>query len=158
MEIQLAILLAFTSLTLIFNSVVIWFAYKAFVKASTAVTETIRDIETSKNAQAWLKALEVASSHAASVSNSVKEDLAHIDPMLARAHARYEFKLAEIDVQLEKAFSTVLQQTEKLERALVQPAHRIGATFSGIREVAQLFSGEPERPRSADDATSTPTI
>ena len=154
MGIQLAILLAFTSLALIFNSVVIWFAYKAFVKASTRVTETIRDVETSQNARAWLRALEVASAHAASISNTVKEDLAHIDPVLARAHAGYEFKLAEIDVQLEKAFSTVLSQTEKLERALVQPAHRIGATLSGFREVAQMFSGDSDQ--NADDASSTP--
>jgi len=157
MEIQLAILLAFTSLTLIFNSVVIWFAYKAFVKASTRVTDTIRDIQTSENARGWLKALEVASAHAASVSTGVKQDLVHIDPILARAHAKYEFKLAEIDVQLDKAFSAVLNQTAKMERAVVQPAHRIGATFAGLREVVQLFSVEPEPAQSADDASSTPT-
>lgn len=155
MEIQLAILLAFTSLTLIFNSAVIWFAYKAFVKASTAVTDTIRDIETSKNAMGWLKALEVTSANAASVSNSVKDDLLHLDPVIARAQAKYEFKLAEVDVQLEKAFSTVLHHTEKMERALVEPAHRVGATLSGIREVAQLFTGEPGPVQTADDASST---
>ena len=113
METQIVIFLAFTSVTLIFNAFVIWFAYKAFTKASTIVTETIRDVQKSDSAKAWLKGMEVASSSAVSVTETARMQLVHVDPVFARAQAKYEFKLAEIDIQLEKAFDTILEHTEK---------------------------------------------
>jgi hypothetical protein len=155
METQIAIFLAFTSVTLIFNAFVIWYAYKAFTKASTMVTNTIRDVQKSDSARAWLKGMEVASSSAVSVTETARAQLVHVDPVFARAQAKYEFKLAEIDIQLEKAFDTILQHTEKAQRALVKPANRIGATIAGVREVVDFLSGESDRSQNADDASST---
>jgi hypothetical protein len=139
--------------TLIFNAFVIWFAYKAFAKASTVVADTIRDVETSDSTKAWLKGLEVACATAVTVTEKTKTELAHIDPMLSRAQAHYEFKLAEIDIQLERSFAKILRSTEHMQRAVVGPAHRVGAVFSGINEVIQFLSGEAAK--SAGDASST---
>jgi hypothetical protein len=155
METKIVIFLAFTSLTLIFNACVIWFAYKAFAKASTVVADTFREMERSDSTKAWLKGLEVACSAAVTVTEKTRAELAHIDPMLSRAQAKYEFKLAEIDIQLERSFATVLRKTAHMQRVLVEPAHRIGAVISGVSEVFQFLSGEAERVGNADDASST---
>jgi hypothetical protein len=155
METKIIIFLAFTSVTLIFNALVIWYAYKAFAKASTVVTDTIRDMETSDSAKAWVNALEVAATNAVTVSEAVRAELVHVDPVIARAQAKYEFKLAEIDIQLEKAFAAVLQKTERAQRAVVEPANKIGAAVSGVREVIQFLGGELGGAQTADDASST---
>jgi hypothetical protein len=157
MEIQIVIFLAFIFVALIFNACVIWFAYKAFARASTLVTETFREMETSDSAQAWLKGLEVASRTAVTLTEGVRAELVQVDPVLARAQAKYEFKLAEIDIQLERSFGKILRKTEQAQRTVIGPAHRVGAMFSGVREVIQFLSGEPERVQNADDASSTQT-
>ena len=53
MDVQIVIFLIFTSVTLVFNSIVVWFAYKAFANITTNVTETMRGIQTSDDAKAW---------------------------------------------------------------------------------------------------------
>jgi len=152
METKLVIFLMFTSVTLIFNSFVIWLAYKAFANVSTMVTEGVREAGASEDARAWLHALDSAASHAVVMTEATKAQLANIDPVLARAQATFGFRLAEIDAQMERSVATVLHHTEKVQRAVTGPARRIGATLSGIREVINYLSGD----ESDDDASSRP--
>jgi hypothetical protein len=153
MEMQIVIFLAFTSVTLVINSFVIWLAYKAFSKATIKVTETIREFETSESALLWLRALEVTSAHAVSVTNVVRDQLANADPVLTQAHARFTFKLAKLDLQVERSLGRIVGTTRKVQDAISRPADRIGATLSGVREVVALFSEK----QSADDASSRRT-
>lgn len=152
MEVKIIIFLAFTSVALIFNAVVIWLVYKLFSRATVRVTETVQELKLSENALVWLTALQHASVNAVSVTDSVKNRLVHTDPALAGAQARYGFKLAELDVQIERSLKKVVRAMEKAETAVVRPAHRVGATLSGIREVLNLFVDE----QSDDDASSRP--
>ena len=152
METKLVIFLMFTSVTLIFNSFVIWLAYKAFANVSTMVTETVREAEASQDASAWIRALEAASSHAVVVTNATKTQLLNFDPVLSRAQAKFGFRLAEIDVQVERSLARALEQTEKAQRAVTGPARRLGATLSGVQEVIHYLSGD----ESDDDARSRP--
>ena len=156
METKIVIFLAFISVALIFNACVIFYAYKAFAKASMLTTDMIRDIETSDHAKAWLKAMEVASASAVTLTESTKAELVNVDDVICRGQARFEYKLAEIDIQLEKAFGTVLRETERAQQAVLGPANKIGATISGVRDVIQFLSGEAERTQNAADASSTP--
>ena len=152
METQIVIFLAFVSVTLIFNSVIIWFAYKSFANVTISVASTISEFHTSDSGKAWLKTLESASSQAASVTETAKTQLANFDPVLAQAQSKFEFRLAQIDVQMEKSVATVLQQTQKVQEALVSPAERIGATLTGVQQAINLFNGW----QSDGDANSTP--
>jgi hypothetical protein len=153
MRAQLIIFLAFTSATLVFNAVIIWYAYKAFTNVTYKVTETLRELESSENSKVWLSALETASHQAVVLSDKAKTQLANFDPVLARAQAKYEFKLAQIDVQMEKGLNGIREKTESLQGSLVRPAHRLGATLAGVFEVLHYFSGE----QSVDDANPTQT-
>jgi hypothetical protein len=158
MDTKIIIFLAFTCVTLVLNSVIIWYAYKAFLNITTTVTKTISEAEASKDTRVWLKTLESASKQAVSLTGTAKTQLTNFDPVLARAHAKYEFKLAEIDAHMEKSIATVLSRTRSLENAVVGPAHRIGATLSGVHEVIQYLSGEVAAEAAQDqDKNSTPT-
>ena len=152
MKAQMAIFLAFTSATLLFNAVVIWYAYKAFSNVTFKVTESMRELQSGDSAKIWLNALEAASTQAVSLTEKAKTQLTNFDPVLARAQSKYEFRLAQIDVQMEKALNKIQTRTASLQGSLVRPAHRLGATLAGVFEVIHYFSGE----QSVDDANPTP--
>ena len=153
MKAQMVILFAFTSLTLLFNAIIIWYAYKAFFNVTFKVTETLQEMQARESTKVWLSALQTASTHAVSLTEGAKTQLANFDPVLARAHSKYEFRLAQIDVQMEKGLNKLRDKTETLQNSLVRPAHRLGATLAGVFEVVHYFSGE----QTAGHATPTPT-
>ena len=142
MEAKLVVFLAFTSATLLFNAAIIWLAYKAFASVTFKVTQTLTELQSRESAKVWLTALESASNQAVSLTEKAKTQLANFDPVLARAHSKYESRLAQIDVQMEKGLNTIRDRTESLQGSLVRPAHRLGATLAGVFEVIHYFSGE----------------
>jgi len=155
METKIVIFLAFTSATLIFNSVIIFLAYKAFSSGIAKVTELIQEFESSDNTRALLGSATSASTQAVEVTEVIKDQLTRFDPVLAKAQSEYEFRLAQVDVQLEKGITTVLRETERIQAALVHPAGKVrsmGATLSGVQQVIQYLSGE----LSGGDASSRP--
>jgi hypothetical protein len=153
MGVQIVIFLIFVSVTLVFNSIVIWFAYKAFANITTNITETMRGIQTSDDAKAWMGALHSASFKAVAATGAAKEIIADFEPTLARAQSRFGYGLASVDTRLERAHDNLTSRSEKVQNAIVRPAHRIGATLSGVHEAMLYLSGD----QSAGDATSTPT-
>jgi len=153
MGVQIVIFLLFVSVTLVFNSIVIWFAYKAFANITTNVTETMRGIQTSDEAKAWLSALHSASFQAVAATGAAKEIIADFEPTLARAQSKYGYGLASVDVRLEKAHDRIRNRAEKIQCGIVRPAHRIGATIAGVQEALLSLNDS----RNGDDATSTPT-
>jgi hypothetical protein len=152
MSVLIVIFLIFISVTLVFNSIVIWFAYKAFASITTNVTETLRGIQTSDDAKSWLGALHSASFQAVAATGATKEVIADFEPTLAKAQSRFGYALASVDVRLERVHDRVRNRAEKVQSAIVRPAHRIGATISGVQEALLYLSGD----QSAGDATSTP--
>lgn len=152
MEIQIVIFLAFTCVALIFNSIVIWLAYKAFANVTTALTESIREVESSKAVRSWFQALESASFHAVSVTSAAKQEVAAFEPVLARAQSEFGFKLAKLDVEIDRTFTKILSQTEKAQNSIVRPAECVGATLAGVQGVLGYLTEE----RNAADASSRP--
>ena len=57
METKIVIFLAFTAVTLAFNSVIIWFAYKSFSSITTKMTETIREIAIQRQFQSLVEGI-----------------------------------------------------------------------------------------------------
>ena len=143
------IFLAFTSATLLFNALIIWFAYKAFFKVTFKVTETLQELQARDSAKVWISALEIASTQAVALTEKAKTQLANFDPVLARAHSKYEFRLAQIDIHMEKGINKIRDKTESLQTSLVRPAHRLGATLAGVFEMMNYFGGE-QRGSEAD--------
>jgi hypothetical protein len=152
MGVQIVIFLIFISVTLIFNSIVIWLAYKAFASIATNVTETMRGIHTSDDVKTWLNALHSASSQAVVATGAAKEMIVAFEPTLARAQSRYGYSLASVDVRLERIHDKVRGKSERVQSAIVGPAHRIGATLSGVHGALLSLS----RDQNGDSATSTP--
>jgi hypothetical protein len=151
METKLAIFLAFTSVTLIVNTAILWYAYKALNNVSTKVAKTLQEIQGSENTKEWLKTMESASFQAVTVSDTVKTQLHEFEPKLIRAQSSWEFRLAQVDVQMEKGIAMILDKTEKFNKAVEEPVTRLGSILSAVREAVQFLSGTKD-----DEDSRTP--
>jgi len=153
MEVQIVIFLAFVSVTLVFNSLVVWFAYKAFANVTMRVTDTVRELHASQSAWAWLRSLESASTKAISITEIAKDQIGRLEPVLETAQSRFSYGLAKVDVRVEDFCDNICLHAEKAQGVILAPAHRIGQTMSGVHEVLRHVT----RSQSGDDASATPT-
>src|SRR5262249_702545 len=101
METRIVIFLAFISVTLITNTLLIWFAYKAFAKSTYKVTETVSQFQTSAEMREWVSAMQSASEQAIAVTQATKIKMAEIEPVLHRTREQYRRALATVDSKLD---------------------------------------------------------
>jgi hypothetical protein len=148
---KLVIFLAFTTIALFFNAFILWFGYKALTRTSTKMAEVIHELQASEGTREWLKSLESASLQAVTLTDTAKTKLDTFDPVLARAHSRLGFRLAQVDIHFERGVATVLDKADRFQNAISGPANRLSATLHGIHEVVQYLSGQ----RSTEEADST---
>jgi hypothetical protein len=138
MEIQLVIFLAFTSVTLSANTVVVWLAYRAFANMTSRVTEGLHEVCSTSEARSFLESLEIASSQAAAMTGVAKRQIEELDPILARAQDVYTDGLARIDTKLGAACTTIAKNVESAQDSILRPATRVGMFAAGIQSVVKM--------------------
>jgi hypothetical protein len=153
---QIVIFLAFVSVTLVFNAVVIWLAYKAFADITLRVTGTMSQIHASEATQRWMGALESASVQAIAITDMTRERINSFEPVLARAESKYGYGLAKVDIRVEDFCENVRTYMQSAQRRVEDPCHQIGSAMLVVRDLLERFSGVlPEK--SDDSATATPS-
>jgi hypothetical protein len=151
METRLALFLAFTSVTLIMNTLLIWFMYKAFAGLTSRVTETMSEFERSGITRAWLNSMETAAQHAVSVTGATKQRMAEFDPVLERAQERYALALAQTDSKLENAAEQVSNGARKVRDVVAKPAFSAMAFVAGLSSALNSFDPEPPEPEAPEE-------
>ena len=84
MEIRIVIFLAFVSVTLITNTLLILFAYRALAGMTTKVTATVAELGKSSETRELINSLHAAAENAASVTESAKLKVAAFTTVLDR--------------------------------------------------------------------------
>jgi hypothetical protein len=130
--IQLVIFLAFASVTVVTNALMIWFAYKAFARVTARVTETIREFETSDTTRQWLRTLERASQATLDVTARTKRKLSDFDPVLSLAQEQYTSRLARTDRTLAELGQELTTGATRMRDRVAKPAQGIGAFAAGL--------------------------
>src|SRR6266446_1147082 len=87
METQIVIFLALISVTVITNTLLIWFVYKGFAGVTSRITETVSEFKTSSETKAWLRTFESASKQAVAVTEATKIKIAAFEPGIDRKGA-----------------------------------------------------------------------
>src|SRR2546428_13254463 len=93
----IVIFLAFTSVTVVTNTLLILFAYKGFANMTLKVTETVREVEMSTDTREWIASLEKAAAQAVIVTETAKQKMAEYAPVLDNLQSRYQYMLAKLD-------------------------------------------------------------
>ena len=132
MEIRLVIFLAFVSVTVITNTLLILFAYKAFANLTTKVTQTFSEFEKNSETRKMIDVLHSAAQQAADVTEGTKQRMIELDPVLSRAQDSYKKTLTRVDSKLEDAAKGIDKSAQKVKDAVTTPALSILAFASKI--------------------------
>jgi biopolymer transport protein ExbB/TolQ len=135
MEIRIVIFLAFVSVTLITNTLLIWFAYKAFANVTSNVTEAVSQFATSNDTRQRIATLQSASEQAVSVTETVKANLAEIDAVLENAQQRYHQTLTKVDSKLETVAGEIRTNARKMRDIVTAPALSIVSFAAALSQV-----------------------
>ena len=142
METRIVIFLAFISVTVITNAVLIWFVYKAFANVTSKVTETVVQFEVSSQTREWISILQSASQRAITVTEAARIRMAEIEPALENARQRYNQTLATVDSKLETAAEEITTNARKLRDAVAAPAFSVVAFAAGLASVIESIENE----------------
>jgi hypothetical protein len=132
---QIVIFIAFTGLTVVFNTFLIWIVYKGFATTTMKVTTALADFESSGDTRDWLSSMVTASEQAVTITERTQRKMADIDPALDDLHARYGFVLAQIDARVERVTTGVADNAVRVRDAIVKPAERFGEVAAGVQSV-----------------------
>jgi phosphoenolpyruvate carboxylase len=140
MEIQIVTFLGFVSVTVVFNTLIIFFAYKAFAGLTSKVTSTMSDVRANGETRQLIESLQVAAAQAAAATETTKATIAEFDPVLQRAQENYRRKLVEVDSKLEKAADEINTTARQVRDIVSKPAFSVATFAAGVAKVLQ----EPE--------------
>ena len=135
MEIRIVIFLAFVSVTLITNTLVILFAYKALASMASKVTETMSEFRESGQTREMIESLQVATEQAAAITESTKRKVAEFDLVLSRLQENYRSTLAAADSKLEEVAANINTTAQKVRDVVAQPAFAVASFTTGLLRV-----------------------
>jgi hypothetical protein len=134
MEIRIVLFLAFVSVTLITNTLVLLFAYKAFAGLTSKLTRTVSDFGKSSEARKWIDSMHVAAERAVTITESTKIKIAEFDPVLIRTQEKHALILADADARLEKTASDIDGAALTIRNAVAKPAFAVVSFTAGVRK------------------------
>lgn len=138
------IFLAFLSMTVITNTLLIWFAYRAFANFTSRVTETVTEFETSSSTKAWITSMQTAAEQAARVGAIAKVKMQEFEPVLERAHEKYGTTLSTLDSQLEEMAEGLSGGARKVRDAVARPAFSVIAFVAGLSRTLRTTEDDEE--------------
>jgi len=130
---QIVIFLAFVGVTVVFNTLLIWFAYKGFASVSMKVTQSLAEVETSSETQKWLSSMKAASEQAVKITELTREKMADFEPAFENFHARYGFMLAKFDTRTERISNDISVNATRVRDAVTGPAEKFAVVASGVQ-------------------------
>jgi hypothetical protein len=132
MEIRIVIFLAFVSVTLITNTLVILLAYRALAGMTKKITETVAELKSGSETRELIDSLRVAAQRAASITESAKLKMAEFDPALCRVQENYQRNLAAADLKLQKAAENINATAQNVRDLVAKPVFAAASFSAGV--------------------------
>jgi hypothetical protein len=147
METQLVIFLAFTSVTVITNTLLMLFVYRAIGRVTNKVTRSIREFEKDAATRAWITELLSVSENAVTVTSDVRHRIQDLDPVLIRTRDKLGYMLAKIDKNAEDLAEDLAETTTRMRDSIARPAFNISAFAAGLHGVLGVIQRNEEEDR-----------
>ena len=142
METRIVIFLAFVSVALITNTLLIWLAYKALTGFTSKVTETMSQFVTSSETNEWIATLKSASEQAITVTEATKLRIAESLPAVEKAQQNYRSALDKANSTLETVADEITTKTKKARDVVAGPAFSFLAFAAGLSQVIENIETE----------------
>src|SRR5947207_8852772 len=101
METRLVLFLAFVSIALITNTLLILFVYKALSGVTSKVTDGVSAIVTNNEIREWMSTLQSASEQAVAATEATKIRMLECEPVIENARKNYDAALKKADATME---------------------------------------------------------
>ena len=144
MEVRILVFLAFTSLTVLVNTLLIFGLYKAFSGLTTKVESAASAFQPNSETREWLESLRMASEQALAVSQATKERMAEIEPALAKAQENFNRSLARADEELEKVATQIDESSQRVKDVVAKPAFSVMALAGKLTRIFGTMRAEDE--------------
>jgi hypothetical protein len=135
MEARLTIFIGFVAFTMIFNTLFLWFTFKAFSNLAAKVTDGLHEFQTSSSTRQWLTKAHSASAEAARVTGAVRDQVVGFGPTLERIQGAHAKSLSKADVRFKLVCRAVHFTAEKMESVVTWPTkkiHIVSDIFEGL--------------------------
>ena len=141
MEIRIVLFLAFVSIALITNTLLIFMVYKALSGVTSKVTEGVSAISGSEIA-ASLSALQSASEQAVAMTEATKAKLAECQPVVENAQKNYHATLDKVDSALQDAAEQITTNATKVRDMVAKPAFSFMSFAAGLVQMIENLEQE----------------
>jgi membrane-anchored protein YejM (alkaline phosphatase superfamily) len=142
MEIRLVVFLFFVFVAVTTNTLLVWFAYKAFANLTAKATEAIADFKMNDETHQWFDSLQVASAQALAATESAKKAMVDFEPTIIAAQENYSRALADVDSHMERAAEEITIGARKLRDIVAKPAFSVMAFAAGLTKVLENLEDE----------------
>ena len=142
MEIRIVIFLAFTSVTVIANTLAILVAYRLFSKAASRMTETMSEFQKSSETREWISSMHAAAERAKVITEATKVKFAEFDPVLSRAQENYRRTLVTLDSKCDQAAEKINTAARGVRDVVAKPAFSVATLAAGVAKVLEGVDGK----------------
>src|SRR5438477_7739977 len=142
METRIVLFLAFVSIALITNTLLIFFVYKALSGVTSKVTEGVSAIVTNNEIREWMSTLESASEQAVAATEATKIRMLECDPVIENARKTYYAALKKADSTMEKVATEITQNAKKARDVVARPAFSFIAFAAGLTQLIENLDSE----------------
>jgi hypothetical protein len=136
---QLVIFLGFVSISVVSNTLILIFAFRAFSGLTSKVTASVSEFSKGGETRQLIDSLQVTAEHAVTLTESAKAGIAEFDPVLRRIQEDYRRTLSNADAKLDKLASDIEVAAETVRDTVAKPAFAVVSFAEGVRK---MFSDE----------------
>jgi membrane-anchored protein YejM (alkaline phosphatase superfamily) len=134
METRIVIFLAFVSIALITNTLLIFFVYKALAGFTSKVTTTVSEFAVMTEMKDWMSALQTASERAVDITEATKVKMAESQPVVENAQKNYRAALQKVDSTMETVADQITTNAKKAKDVVSGPAFSFLAFAAGLAQ------------------------
>jgi len=150
MEGRLVIFLACVAVTLIVNTVIIYLIFRIFGDLATKLTEGVHEFQTGSSTRQWLDKMQSTSENVVRATGIAKEQVAALEPALAKMQVEHAEMLAKVDVRFKLAFRAIHFTAAAVDGVVTWPIRHVRTASSVIAGVFAFIRGR----ESGSDASS----
>ena len=150
MEGRLIIFLACVAVTLIVNTVIIYMVFRIFGGLATKLTDGVHEFQTGSATRHWLDKMQSASENVVRATGIAKEQVAGLEPALAKMQAQHAEMLTKVDVRFKLVFRAIHFTAAAVDNVVTWPIRHVRTATSAIAGVFAFIRGR----ESGSDASS----
>jgi hypothetical protein len=140
METRLALFIVLVFLVLFWNTLLLWFVYRALSRSADQISQYQRHCyQVIKGLGVALEKVELASGRAAEWSGQLRESTVDARGNVDRAENWLGYGMAKLDFTVDQMSKKITDEADRIKAAVSEPLFRTGSVVHGIKSFLELL-------------------